>query len=676
MLRWYEPVWLSFFAGAALKSTVVLGLAWLLASLLRRGSAAWRHLVWTAAAAAVLALPFLSLGLPQMQLPVNVPGVRFHVTATGASGDAAAEGGAALRTAGVPAQPTNGTPWQADWSLYVLALWCAGTAVGLGRIGWAAAGMARLRRKLQPYTCEDFRDLAAQLGMQGPAPVFESAAGTMPMTFGLLRPAVALPADAAEWSGERRRMVVLHELAHVRRGDVAAHLLARIALCFYWWNPLAWLAWREFLKERERATDDLVLGTGTRASDYAAELLEVARAMRPADADAWAAIAMARRSELEGRLLSILDGRVNRNSAGRASLVAASLAAVLLVAPFAAVQAQDQSDAGVPPDVDATIRAALAQKNHEILDNAAKAFEKVRQYQTAQKLLEQSLQVREESSGQQSTEYGEGLAKLGDLAVDQGQKAKALDYFTRAQQAIGGGTAAAHSLFWLGVLNLDKRNYDQAEQYFQQMQQADPGKAGQALTWLGITHEQADAGLAGQALALLGITPEPNGAAQAETDYRQAIGVEGTSPEAAVTMDLLARLLRKQGRDTEADQWTQNATEIRKTAGAATRANKPNVSSDTVFRVGGGVTAPKLLHKIEPQYDEMARAAKYQGTVLLYLEIGPDGRAHNTQVMRSLGMGLDEKAIEAVQQWQFQPGTKDGQPVTVAATIEVNFRLL
>src|SRR5580658_8418750 len=94
------------------------------------------------------------------------------------------------------------------------------------------------------------------------------------------------------------------------------------------------------------------------------------------------------------------------------------------------------------------------------------------------------------------------------------------------------------------------------------------------------------------------------------------------------------------------------------------------------FRVGGGVSAPVLLSKVEPEYSEEARKAKYQGTVLLYIEVDPSGRAENVRVVRSLGLGLDEKAIEAVKKWKFKPGYKNGQPVTVQATIEVNFRLL
>ncbi len=94
-----------------------------------------------------------------------------------------------------------------------------------------------------------------------------------------------------------------------------------------------------------------------------------------------------------------------------------------------------------------------------------------------------------------------------------------------------------------------------------------------------------------------------------------------------------------------------------------------------VYRVGGGVSAPMLIRKVEPQYTEEARAAKYQGTVLLSVEIDPNGSATNIRVQRSLGLGLDQEAIEAVKQWKFKPGLKDGSPVTVAATIEVNFRL-
>ena len=94
-----------------------------------------------------------------------------------------------------------------------------------------------------------------------------------------------------------------------------------------------------------------------------------------------------------------------------------------------------------------------------------------------------------------------------------------------------------------------------------------------------------------------------------------------------------------------------------------------------VFRVGGGVSAPRPIYDPDPEYSEEARHAKFQGTVLLWVVVGTDGRLRDIRVQRSLGMGLDEKAIEAVRQWRFEPSMKDGHPVAVQVNIQVSFRL-
>lgn len=93
------------------------------------------------------------------------------------------------------------------------------------------------------------------------------------------------------------------------------------------------------------------------------------------------------------------------------------------------------------------------------------------------------------------------------------------------------------------------------------------------------------------------------------------------------------------------------------------------------YRVGGGVSAPKALYAPDPEYSEEARKAKYQGTVVLWLVVDASGKPQQIRVQRALGMGLDEKAIEAVKQWKFDPARKDGQPVPVMINVEVNFRL-
>jgi TonB family protein len=94
-----------------------------------------------------------------------------------------------------------------------------------------------------------------------------------------------------------------------------------------------------------------------------------------------------------------------------------------------------------------------------------------------------------------------------------------------------------------------------------------------------------------------------------------------------------------------------------------------------VYKIGGRISAPSLLSKAEPEYSEEARRAKLEGTVRLSFVVGTDGRPRDLKVIRSLGLGLDEKAISAVSGWEFRPGQKSGEPVNVQASIDVNFRI-
>jgi TonB family protein len=162
---------------------------------------------------------------------------------------------------------------------------------------------------------------------------------------------------------------------------------------------------------------------------------------------------------------------------------------------------------------------------------------------------------------------------------------------------------------------------------------------------------------------------QPERASEANSLYLQALARAGVdSIDAENAMRLYAVFLRQQGRTDEAAQYADNAQSI-----LQKRVN--GQPSGNAVRVGPGIQAPKLLHKIEPEYTPEARMVKTQGTVLLTVEIQPDGHAANIRVQRSIGLGLDEKAVEAVSQWVFQPGMIGNQPVIVAANIEVNFRL-
>ena len=109
--------------------------------------------------------------------------------------------------------------------------------------------------------------------------------------------------------------------------------------------------------------------------------------------------------------------------------------------------------------------------------------------------------------------------------------------------------------------------------------------------------------------------------------------------------------------------------------GTVAAAPQTQAPDETIYKVGNGITAPKLLSRIDPQYTPEAKADKVAGTVTLLVVIGTNGAARDIAVEQGIGSGLDEKAVEAIQQWRFQPGMKDGHPVSVRATIEVNFKL-
>jgi TonB family protein len=147
--------------------------------------------------------------------------------------------------------------------------------------------------------------------------------------------------------------------------------------------------------------------------------------------------------------------------------------------------------------------------------------------------------------------------------------------------------------------------------------------------------------------------------------------------ELATALELYAGLLNRHNRTVEAEKLRERARPIRQRQIREMPARVPP-SADTTpgVKLGGGINAPVVATKVEPHYSPVAKMAKQQGTVTMTLVIGVDGRVRNVEVIRGLGLGLDEQAAEAVLQWKFTPGTKDGQPVAVKATVELNFRLL
>ena len=309
---------LDYFTQIALRATVLLAAGLAGAWLLRRGSAALRHSIWSATLIALLLLPFASAVAPKwgwrsvQQTVVTVRRGR-------------------VRIASVPAAPVH-----SPYPYGLILVWSAGFGVVALRFAIGAIRTGRMVRRAIPVE-------GAPAGL---APVFESADAPMPLVWGVRRPSVVLPLEARGWTADRLRTVLLHEWMHVERRDLLAQAAGQAACCLYWFHPLVWLAARHLRKERERACDDAVLMQGIPAHDYAAHLVDLVRAMAARKAQWASAVGMAERSDLEARVRDLLDRHRPRHPLTRRAALTVGAAAMAILAPLAVLNSYAQATRG------------------------------------------------------------------------------------------------------------------------------------------------------------------------------------------------------------------------------------------------------------------------------------------------------------------------------------------
>lgn len=338
--------------------TLIPAIGGVLCLLLRNASAATRHLTATATLTALIAFPVAWVLLPTVALPIlpaattpapvaldSAPAVWTASTSSDPIPETNA--GSATEVVG-PAAPVS-SPWRI-LDLALLTILAVAAALLFHVLvsfvaAWVTARRARpiddaeLRRALKS-ACE-------RLGVSRRVDLRESSSVTVPVVWGLFRPVLLLPVGARGWTRERLRIVFLHEVAHVARHDGLGLLLARIATSLFWFHPLVWKLARVARRECERSCDDMVLAAGERATDYAEHLLAIVRSMTRRDPFAGMAPALAQRSNLEARLVSILRAGQRRGSVSRPRVLATVAGAALLLVATAVVQvvaAQDRTD--------------------------------------------------------------------------------------------------------------------------------------------------------------------------------------------------------------------------------------------------------------------------------------------------------------------------------------------
>ncbi len=347
--------WAPFLLDWGVRGALLVGSALVLRALLRRNSAARRHLVLASAMLALLLLPALAALLPALSLPIPMPALPTPEAAPAAQrqpsrAPAAVERAASIDTARPataprvpipPATPISRVPW-------LLLLWGLGVSLALAPPVAGLLNVWRMTRHARPLDSADWRALSEQarsaLHLSRTPRLRCSREAAMPMTWGLFRKVVLMPVGVDAWDHERRRVVLYHELAHVKRWDFATQLVARLACAVHWFNPLAWWALVAMAADRERACDDLVVGTGIEPTHYAGHLVQIVRELHRPRLATQAAVAMARTARLEARLRALLDAACSRRPLTRRMLgtafVVAGLGAGLLAALQPAVRAE------------------------------------------------------------------------------------------------------------------------------------------------------------------------------------------------------------------------------------------------------------------------------------------------------------------------------------------------
>ena len=574
-------------------ASVVLALGLIGSAIARNTRAALRHALLAAAFGGLLVLPAISIFGPSIRIVLSV----------------AKQEPAAIATPG-PAQGISATVQGSNVvpdsrpgfsiAALLLAAWASGAALVLARVLIGLWQVRSLRRSALPWARGRLAAERVAPGCRVEVLLHEKLPG--PMTCGILRSAIVLPAETQNWDAEDLERAMVHELEHVRRSDWAIQCAARAVCALYWFHPLVWMAWRRLALEAERSCDDAVLGC-SEAPDYADQLVELAERLSSVEKSPM--LAMANRSDLATRVSALLDNRQQRGRAGTVSVALACVAAaavVLMLAPVRLVAA--------PPQQPITAADAMPMAQPESAPAAA-----------AEPAL---APPSADSTPQQSTN-------------PPAQSTSAVNFRARSNLVLVNVTvtdATGKSIDGLGARD------------FSLMEDGVPQT-------ISMFEFQA-------------VTGSP-GSADTPANYY----VLGYYPTNSKADGQFRRIQVIDKNDTTATVKYRSGYYPNRAPGAP--GNGADVSQPKALPPGA--RPPVLIYKREADYSEEARKAKYQGDVMLTVEVTETGSVSAVKVLRSLGLGLDEKAVEAVKQWKFKPGTQDGAPTAMEANVTVSFRL-
>jgi bla regulator protein BlaR1 len=337
---------MSFAVLAIVKATLVCGVAFFFSRLCRRTRASIRHLLFALAFTALVAIPGAGPLLPTVAVTVPArstpPAPRTQEMASAVRSTA----GALSSRSSTRSVSRDTVPARSVTIAQVVAtIWIIGVALFLIPVVVGVWELRRLRQGAWPWTDGQalVQTCASTLGVHRPIDAFFHEGVTSPMTCGVLKPAIILPATAQQWDEAALRCAIRHELEHVARWDFLTHCLSRMVCAVYWFHPLVWAAWRRLRLEAERACDDAVVREDD-ARDYASLLVFIAQ--REPAGKRQPLLALAGRDDLVARVAAVLDDDQARGRVGRrwaTGLILTGAIATIGVAPITVVRALPQT---------------------------------------------------------------------------------------------------------------------------------------------------------------------------------------------------------------------------------------------------------------------------------------------------------------------------------------------
>lgn len=370
---------MTFLFECTIKTSAILVIALSSLRLLRKRSAAVRHCVLAVAICLAAITPVLSLVMPSWNLNPGISDssrvalAEERTSAVTPSTAATWDKRAVTRAAS--AMLPNPPEYLAEM------IWLIGVSLGACVLLTGLARLARVASASQPMSEGHWTKLAATIsreyGMQRRVRLLQSRNSSILVTWGVLRPELILPAGASAWPEERAAIVLRHELAHVRRLDWLVQMTAQALRVIYWFNPLVWIACQRLRLESEVACDDAALSSGISGPDYAAHLLDLARALKTPHTAWSAALPMAGPSTTERRFTAMLNPALNRRALTRRAIIGTTVALLGIALPVAAFHAAAQNaprmlsgtvydaSGAVLPQVDVTLEdAQQGQQQH------------------------------------------------------------------------------------------------------------------------------------------------------------------------------------------------------------------------------------------------------------------------------------------------------------------------